>query len=498
MKFKDIHLPKPLVCAAQLFTITALAGCAAGPDFHAPPPSQASAYLRGQPKDAAAVPGETAAPEPRWWAAYGSERLNGLVERALERNPGIAAGEANLRQAQENVNAQRGLFYPSVQMGYSASRQNSGTVLSSPLSSGTSLFNLHTAQLNVGFVPDVFGGNRRQVESLQAAADSQRLQTAALRTTIASNVAAAVLQEQSLLDQLQIVNETLEAAQEQLQHSRSLLAAGYGSGLDLAQQEAAYAQAQALLPPLNKQLEQTRDLLSVLCGDLPSELAAAEGSPSTDHLARLRMPHPLPQVVPSQLVQYRPDVQAALEQLHVAYAQIGVSASNMLPQFPISANLAYSASSLSTLFSPARQAWGLVAGLTQPLFAGGALTARKRAAEAAAEAAQAQYQGAVLTAFQNVADTLYALEHDGRALDAAERNVGASERLMALTEQQFRQGYAARPGWLSARLALLQARLAQVNARATYLGDSVALFQALGGGWHFGADAHIERSAPGR
>jgi len=496
MKYSDKHLPKPLARAVQLLiAAAALAGCAAGPDFHAPPPPQATGYLRGEPKDAAAPSSEAAAPQSRWWAAYGSERLNALVERALQHNPGIAAGEANLRQAQQNVTAQQGLFYPSAQLGYNAARQNSGTVLSSPLSSGQSLYNLHTAQLNVGFVPDVFGGNSRQVESLQAAADSQRYQTDALRTTIASNVAAAVLQEQSLLDQLQIVNDALDVAAEQLRHTRAQQAAGYSSGLDLAQQEAAYAQAQALLPPLNKQLEQTRDLLAVLCGDAPSELAAPDEGPSAERLGRLHMPQPLPRVLPSQLVQYRPDVQAAQAQLHSAYAQIGVSVANMLPQFSIGANLGYSAASLSSLISPAHQSWGLVAGLTQPLFSGGALTARKHAAEAAAEAAQAQYQSAVLTAFQNVADTLYALEHDGRALEAAERNVAASERLMTLTDQQLKQGYVARPAWLAARQALLQARLAQVGAKASYLGDSVALFQALGGGWRPGAD---EQASAGR
>lgn len=488
MKFREKHLLKPLVRAVQLFTAAALSGCAAGPDFHAPPPPQAASYLREEPRSAVASPGDAAAPQVQWWRAYGSDRLNALVERALQRNPGIAAGEASLRQAQQNVTAQQGLFYPSVQLGYSAARQNSGAVLSSPLSSGQSLYNLHTAQVNVGFVPDVVGGNRRQVESLQASADSQRYQTEALRTTIASNVAAAVLQEQSLLDQLQLVNEALDVAKEQLQHTRTQQAAGYSSGMDLAQQEAAYAQAQALLPPLNKQLEQTRDLLAILCGDLPGELVTPDGGRHAEHLVRMQMPQPLPQVVPSQLVQYRPDVQAALGQLHAAYAQIGVSVSNMLPQFSIGANLGYSASSLVTLISPAHQSWGLVAGLTQPLFAGGSLTARKHAAEAAAEAAQAQYQGAVLTAFQNVADTLYALEHDGKALDAAQRNVVAAERLMALTEQQFSQGYVARPAWLAARQALLQARLAQVIANASVFGDSVALFQALGGGWRLGSD----------
>ena len=129
-------------------------------------------------------------------------------------------------------------------------------------------------------MPDVFGGNQRQVESLQASADSQRLQLEALRVTLASNVATAVIQEQMLVEQIALLDEALQLARQQLEHSRGLQARGYASGLDLAQQESAYAQTAAQLPPLRKQLEQTRNLLAVLCGDFPAaDLGAVQQAP---------------------------------------------------------------------------------------------------------------------------------------------------------------------------------------------------------------------------
>lgn len=468
--------PVNLRLSALAFAL-ALAGCAAGPDYQPSPSPEVKAFTRDAAADTDASRPPVQPLDPQWWRAYGSARVDALVERALAHNPGLDAGAANLRQAQELVTAQRGLFFPQVGLGYNVSRQNSGQVLSSPLNSGQSLFTLHAAQLSVGYVPDVFGANQRQVESLQAAADNQRLQNEALKITLASNVAGAVIQEQLLLEQTAVVREALEVAGEQLRQTRLQKAAGYSSGMDLAQQEASYAQTAALLPPLAKQLELTRDLLAVLCGEFP----AAELGPAD--AARLHAPASLPQALPSQLVSQRPDVQAAEALVHAANAQIGVAAANMLPQFSLTAGLGYSGSTLGGLLSSSNQAWSLLGGVTQPLFAGGALSARKRAAEAAAEAARAQYKSVLLTAFQNVADALYSLRADGQALAAAHDTEAANLRLLGMTEQQFRQGYVAQPALLAARQNHLQSRLTRLAAEASYLGDTVLLYQALGGGW---------------
>lgn len=451
-----------------------LAGCAVGPDYQRPQPPTVLALTRQAPTGTQAAAVDISA---QWWTAYGSPRINALVEQALSRNPNVEAGVANLKAAQEIVNAQRGLFYPAVQAGYSAARQNSGAVLQTPLNSGSTLFNLHTAQLNVGFVPDLWGGNRRQVESLVASADSQQYQLAALRITLASNVVAAAIAERFLSTQIELAQQTIQVAAEQLQQVKSLKQSGYGSGLDVAQQQLSYVQSLALLPPLQKQIEQTRNLLAVLCGQLPTEPLPGGG------VDEIQTPTALPTILPSSLVERRPDVQAAQAQLHASQAQIGVAEANLLPQLSLSASLVYNSNTLADLLSSASKSWGLLGGLTQPLFDGGMLKARKRGAEASADAARAQYQSVVLIAFQNVADTLYALESDGRSLAVARDVESATQVLLTHTQQQFEQGYSARPLLLAAQQALLQAQLLAVASRAVYLTDTVALYQSLGGGW---------------
>lgn len=458
------------------FAALQLAGCTVGPDYQKPL-APAVLSLTREPTDALRTTLSTDI-SAEWWAAYGSPRINVLVAQALAHNPNLAAGLANLRVAQEMVNAQRALYLPSVQAGYAASRQNSGSVLSPPLNAGGTLFNLHTAQLNVGFVPDLFGGNRRQVESLQASASSQQYQLDAFKVTLVSNVVAAAIAERFLSEQIDLTQSAIRLAAEQLEQLQGLNAAGYSSGMEVAQQQVAYVQTLALLPPLQKQIEQTRNLLAVLCGQLPSQPLTGGA------LDEIHAPAALPTVLPSSLVARRPDVQAAQEQLHASNAQIGVATANMLPQLTLSASLVYNNNSLAGLLSNSSKSWGLLGGLMQPLFDGGALSARKRGAIAGAEAARAQYQSVVLVAFQNVADTLYALESDGRSFNATRAVELANQQVLGHTQRQFEQGYSSRLVLLAAQQSLLQSKLNRLASHAVFLVDTVALYQSLGGGWH--------------
>ena len=458
--------------AALLASILSI-GCTVGPDYRRPLPPEVASLTR-QPEG----PGPYSEVRSDWWKAYKSARINLLVEQAFLHNPNVEVGRANLKTAQELVNAQRGLFFPSVQAGFNTSRQDSGSILASPLSSNQTIFNLHTAQVTVGFVPDVFGGNRRQVESLQASATNQLYQWEALKVTLASNVVAAAIQERQLTEQISIAENAIKLAYDQLDKLKTLKASGYSSGLDLAQQQVSYSQTVALLPPLQKQIEQTRNLLATLCGQFPAQQLPGNGA-----IEAIEGPTELPKILPSSLVERRPDVQAAQEQLHASFAQIGVATANMLPQVSLSANLSFNNNVIGGLLSNANRSWGLLGGLVQPLFAGGALRARKRASEATAEAAFAQYQTVVLTAFQNVADTMYALDADGRSLLATREVEAANEQLVLHTQMQFDQGYVSRLILLSAQQSLLQSQLNRAATSAAYLGDTVALYQALGGGW---------------
>lgn len=470
----DVHMirRRAAVAAASAAAALALGGCAVGPDYAAPA-TPLPAHLT---RDALQLPRQTAPATAQWWKVFGSQPLDTLVEEALAQSPTVAAARATLRAAQESAAAQRGAYYPQLQLSQNNTRQNTGRTQQSPLNSGDTVFNYRTAQLSVGYTPDLFGGNRRQVESLEASAEQQRWQLEGARQTLVSNLVGAVLQAASLKDQVEQTGQAVEAMQEQLRVMRNLQRSGYASGLDVATQENLLSQAQQALPPLQKQLEQTRNLVAVLTGRTPD---APLPLLSSLRLADLAAP-PLPQAVPSQLVAQRPDVRAAESALHAASAAIGVAQAARLPQLSLTAAYGGGATNFGSMFSAGNVVWSVGAGLLAPLFDGGTLAARQHVAEAQFDAAAASYRGAVLTAFQNVADTLYALFIDQRALQAADASVAATRSSYELTRAQLAQGYASRPSMLAAQQAWLQASAARTAAYGTLLGDSVALYQAVG------------------
>lgn len=467
-----------------------LAGCAAGPDYHAPAAPDAAAYTPrpvAQTDTAEGVaqrfaPGQDL--PAQWWTLFGSPSLNALVEDALRRNPDLRAADAALRAARENARSARGDFLPTVDASLESSRQKTADVLSPALASGESLYTLHTAQLTVGYKLDLFGGVRRQVEAADAQADAQRFQFEAARLTLTSNVAAAAIQEASLRAQIAATEEVVRAGREVLALMQRQQALGAIAMADVVAQQAQLAQAEASLPPLHKQLAQQRNLLAALTGRMPTDELL-----QTFELASLRLPVELPVSVPSKLVERRPDVAQAAAQLHAATAQVGIATADMLPQLTLTANLGHSAAQASQLFGAGTGFWGIVAGLTQPVFHGGALLHRKRAAEAGLDQAAAQYQSAVLTAFHNVADALYALQYDASTLAAQETAERAAARSLAIARESYRLGASSYLAVLNAQQAWQQSVVALAQARAARYADTVALFQALGGGWWEGREA---------
>ncbi len=481
------------VLSASLLSATLLSGCAAvGPDFQRPGVPQ----LRGTADDRYGrkpLVGTVAAPGPggaaqtlvlggvvdrEWWKALGSPALNQLVADALAHNPTVEAMQAALRQARENVTAQEGYSYPTLTANYTGSRQKNPTGTIAPtLNSGDPLYNLHTAQFNVGFVPDVLGMNRRAVESLAAQVETQKYQMDAAAITLSANVVSTVVMLATVTDQIQATRDIIAANRKVLALLRQQLQAGAVSGMEIAAQETAVAQAEQLLPPLEKQAEQTRDALAVLVGHLPSQETGARFT-----LADLTLPATLPLTVPSRLIEQRPDVRAAEAQVHVASAQVGVALANRLPQFLISGNVGGTATQIGQMFAAGNTFWALAGSATQTLYDFGTLKARQRGAEAALDQSVATYRSVALVAFQNVADALYALDQDAKAYGAAVTAETAAKRSYDLTRQQLDLGFVNLPALLAAEQAYTQTRLATVQAFGARLGDSAALFLALGGG----------------
>ncbi|WP_255523496.1 efflux transporter outer membrane subunit [Rhodanobacter sp. DHB23] len=470
-----------------------LAACAVGPNFKAPAPPAVSGYTPHPVVATAATPGvaggsaqhfEAGADIPgEWWTLFHSAPLDALIRQALAHNPDLKAAQAALRVAHEDMLAQRGAFLPSVSANLTASRQRQAGSLAPVPDSNAFLYNLYTPQLSVSYTPDVFGANRRSAESLQAQEQSARFQMIATWNTLASNVAVAAIQLAALQAQVDATRQLVDENTKMLDILRYQFAKGYASRVDLAAQESQLAQTEATLPPLEKQLAQQRDLLAVLTGRFPSQTADDQIT-----LDSLHLPEALPLSLPSALVAQRPDVQQAQANLHAASAAVGVATAARLPSLTLTADTGSTALQFSKLFTGGTGFWDMAAGITAPLFEGGTLLHQQRAAKAAFVEADEQYRSTVLAAFQNVADTLVALEQDAKALQSAAKAEQAAKLTLDLAGQQLKDGYASNLQWLTAEQTWQQARIALVQAQADRFADTAALYQALGGGWWHHSD----------
>ena len=479
----------------------AATGCAVGPDFKPPAAPAAASGAAYTPTPLAAQ--TASAPGPggieqrylssqdipaQWWTLFHSEPLERLIQDALAHNPTLASAQAALRESRETLAAQSGsLLYPSVTGQLGATRERSNETIP-----GLTVFNLYNAAVQVSYTVDAFGASRRELESLAAAVEYQRFEVEATYLTLASNVVTAAISEASLRAQLQATNEVLDAQQKQLDLVQRQFALGAVPRSSLLSQRTTVAQTRATVPPLEKSLAQTRHQLSVYAGRLPSE----SGLPEFE-LASLQLPPELPLSLPSALVRQRPDIRASEALLHEASAQVGVATANLYPQITLSGSLGYEALKASTLFNKANQAWSFGASLTEPIFNGGALRAKRRAALAAYEQADAQYRATVLSAFQNVADSLRAIDADALALKADADTEALAHEQLDLSPRQYRLGALSYLSLLDAQRSYQQARITLVQAQAARYADTAALLQALGGGWwHRPELADLARAAP--
>lgn len=466
-----------------------LCGCVVGPNFKPPATPAVSTYIPAPAATTVATPAVHGG-EPQsfvrgadipgdWWTVFHSRELSALIEEALAHNADLKAAQAALLVAHENTLAQHGAYAPKVTAGLSVTREKdpSGTLAPVP-SNNAFLYTLITPQLSVSYTPDVFGLTKRTVESAAAQEQASRYQMIAVDITLTANVAAAVIQEASLNDQIATTNELIAIDRQMLsllqyQHSK-----GYAAGPDVAAQEAQLKQLEASLPPLVKQREQQEHLIAVLAGRFTSQVPQ-----QTFTLSSLTLPSDLPLSLPSALVEQRPDVLQAEANMHSASAQIGVATANRLPNITLSANAGSNALAIGQVFGPGTGFWNIGAALLAPIFDGGTLLHQQRGARAAYRQAAEQYRGTVLTAFQNVADTLSALEHDAETLKSTSDAAAAAKTSLDLSRLRFKDGYDSYLAVLTAQQTYQQARLSLVQAQAARYADTAALFQALGGGW---------------
>lgn len=413
-------------------------GCTLGPDFMRPAAPAVKTYTSAaspQPyantvaaqsfasgKD---IPGE-------WWILFRSRPLNQLIEQAIQHSPNLQAAQAALLEAQETLYAREGSLLPAFDASGLVRRQKiSGALFGNP-NRGGALFTIYDASVSVSYSLDVFGGIRREIEGLTALADLQRFQLQAAYLTLTSNIVTAAISEASLREQIAVTEEIIRTQSQQLDLINLQLGLGTASQLDSLAQQSALEQTRASLPPLQRLLALTRHRLSVLAGQFPSEPILAQFN-----LSDLHLPQELPLSLPSKLVEQRPDVLAQESQLHAASAQIGVATANLLPNFTLSAGASSIATQAGDLFMPGSAFWNTGANLLQPIFHGGELIHKRRAAVAAFKQAAAQYRFTVLYAFQNVADVLRALESDANELATQEAALQVAAEAWRLSREQI-------------------------------------------------------------
>ncbi len=464
-----------------------LHGCMVGPDFAAPPSPAVTGYLpEGAPApttSSAVHAGEQQRFSPgrdlpgEWWRVFRSKQIDAFVQEAIRNHPDIASAQAALRAARENVLAEQGALFPQVSASGSSTRE-----LVAPATSGTtgasSPYTLYNSSVSVSYALDVWGGTRRQVESLQAQADYQQYQLEATYLSLTANVVTAAITDASLRAQIDATNDIIKSEQEQLILIQKQFDLGAVAQSDVLSQESNLAQTQATLPPLQKQLAQQRNQLMAYLGRLPSE---DKGEHVT--LSSLTLPRDLPVSIPSALVRQRPDIAASEASLHKATANVGVNVANMLPQVNLTGSIGRASATAGSLFSAGNAAWSAAASVSQTVFDAGTLYHTKEAAIASQEQAWSSYKSTVLTAFKDVADSLRAIQADAATLKAQLAYEQSAQNSVKISRTQYLAGAVTYPSVLTAEQNYQQAVIARVKAQASRYTSTAALFQSLGGGW---------------
>jgi NodT family efflux transporter outer membrane factor (OMF) lipoprotein len=455
-----------------------LAACTVGPDFQRPAAPADTAYTSeplghlGQAGAQQLAPGSN--PAAGWWSSFGSPELDRTMQLALAGNRSLAAAQANLAQAQEAITAAGGALYPQVSGSLGAGRDKYGAQFS-----GSQLippFTYFSVGPSVSYVLDYNGGQRRAVEQQQALAEAQAWQAQAAYLAVTGNVTRQALDIASLRAQIAAVEQLLEEDRRNVALTQTAFDTGTVSRIDLLSAQSQLANDQTQLAPLRQQLSVARHALAILAGRTPAAWSAPDFE--LDHL---QLPQQLPLSLPSELAHRRPDILAAEARVHAAVANVGIATARLYPQLTLTASVSQQSTQLSHLFEKSANAWGLAAGLTGPIFDGGTLRAERRGAQAAARAAVADYEQAVLTAFGQVADVLTALDHDTEQLSAQQKALDTAAANLDLTRQSYQVGNSGVLQVLDAERLYQQARLGYVRAQAQRYQDTAQLYLALGG-----------------
>jgi NodT family efflux transporter outer membrane factor (OMF) lipoprotein len=487
------ELSKLAMGGVGLVSILSIMGCTVGPDFVRPEPPPVDRYTHAA-EPTASIPAEGkeqrfekgAAVVADWWRLFNSSKLHEIIKEALANNQTLQAAQARLRQSQDNLRAGYGVFYPQLDARLDAARLKSSQVRFGG-NTASSIFNLYTLTGAVGYTLDVFGGNRRAVESLQAQVDFQRYTVLGTYLALSGNIVNTVIAAAAYRAQIEATEQIIIAEEEQVRITEAQVEAGTVPYVNVLSINSQMAATEATIPQLQQRLSQAEHLLATLAGRTPAEWA-----PPRFDLEDLTLPIDLPITLPSELVRQRPDILAVEAQLHSANAEIGVATAALFPSFTVNGTYGLNNTSISDLFKSASSFWSLGANVAAPLFHGGALLSQRQAAIEGYQESLANYRQTVLSAFAQVADTLRALEHDAETLQVQSQALKAAEEALQLIQANYQAGIANYLQVLIANGQYHQTKIAYLQTLSQRFQDTVALFIALGGGWW-----NAEERAPG-
>ncbi|MEJ2687086.1 MAG: efflux transporter outer membrane subunit [Gammaproteobacteria bacterium] len=493
------HLIRRARAIGALTAALVTVGCTPGPAFVHPSAPPVKGYLPASQKQTTA-PGKAGpamqrfrkgvTPPHRWWHLFHCDRISNLVALAVKHSPTIAAAHATLAQAQASMRANESVFYPQVTANATTSRQLvPGSAFGGSFPNRT--YTLHTASLQVGYYPDLFGLNRLVYEASGAQVEVQRDRMEATYLSLESQVVTTALTQASLREQIQATHAVIASEKKMLHLARVRYKAGETTQLDVFSQQSQLSSSEASLPPLEQALDAATNQLAVLAGQFPANWTHAPLK-----LSEVKLPLHLPVSLPSALVRQRPDIRAAVATLRERNAQVGESIAKRYPRLQLTAQLGSEAVSAGSMFTAGSEMWKLLADFTAPVFEGGKFKAQQQQAKAAYRAAQADYATSVLGAFQQVANALRAIQHDGRTLRARLRAYQAAKQALGLLNTQYRAGAVDYLHLLNGQVTYSQARIAYVKARAQRYIDTAALFDALGGGWWPAQSRDSDKSPP--
>ena len=459
-------------------------GCAVGPNFVRPAPPDTDRYTRELQSEATVSangqaqhfkPSDTLIAD--WWKLFESAELNATVNKAIANNPTLQASEASLASSQDNMRAGYGVFFPQIQAGVGASRQRSSSLQQGSQTSGR-IFNLVTLSSTISYAIDVFGGARRSVESLRAQADFQRYENVAAYLILSSNVVNTSIARAAYYEEICTTKQLIKLEKQQLRLTQAQVRAGTSPYVNILSIESLIAANQALLAPLEQNLSQAEHLLATLEGEFPSKADLPE-----INLNKFSLPIDLPVSLPSDLVNQRPDILAAEAQMHVASAKIGVATALMFPSFSLNGTFGTSGTNFGNLTASSGKFWSIGPVATIPLFQGTTLWFGRKAAIDVYQQSRANYRQTVLSAFEQVADSLKALEHDAEALQAQVEAKHAAGEALKLLQANYHAGLIDYLAVLTADVQYHETSIAYLQTVAQRYQDTVALFVALGGGW---------------